>query len=250
MSLPQTRARFRQLLDSVGRATLHSIFPDDFEYYACALELVDSKGSVVESLIFPVMPNEMEESKVPIVNIRKASAGVVSLYNPTFVPFEMRISGNFGRRLRLLINDKSVVLSSIATSLVKTGSVGDHEPPQFSVKVKNGYGTVRIMEKIYKKSFSLDTYGKSHRLFFYNLAFNSSYLIEIMNFKAFQNEQQNMIWNYVIGMKAIAPAYAVRENNKGALANVLIFDNVSKAANTLANAFATEFRNRANRLFE
>jgi hypothetical protein len=58
VALIETRNRFLNLLATVGRAAIHSQFPDDFEYYLCALELVRTDDSTTEEfLVFPVMPS-------------------------------------------------------------------------------------------------------------------------------------------------------------------------------------------------
>ena len=101
-----------KLIASAGRATLHAQFPNDFEYYAMNLELVDSNDTLISSLTFPVMPNNITESHVSNSTQTKTSNGVVSLYDPSFVPFDINISGSFGRKFTIItmVDDTKVTV--------------------------------------------------------------------------------------------------------------------------------------------
>jgi len=74
LSSPQVREYF-DLLNSIGKAGAHGLFPNDFELYMFALELVSIKGKPVDFLIFPVMPSNISESEPNIQSIKKNSRG-------------------------------------------------------------------------------------------------------------------------------------------------------------------------------
>jgi hypothetical protein len=50
---------FRGLIENVGKASVHALFPDEFELYLMALELTDSNGNLIDYLAFPVMPESI-----------------------------------------------------------------------------------------------------------------------------------------------------------------------------------------------
>ena len=214
------RARFLSLLSSVGRAGLNSMFPNDFEYYACSLELTNSRDEIVDTLVFPVMPSSISENQTPISNEKKTSVGVVSIFNPSFNPYDISINGNFGRKLRLLTNNGITVFNAIRTKVIGEPLEG-YEGQAFNVEVKTGFGVCKILQKIYVRSQSIDSNGSPYRLYFYNMALNTQNLVVIKNLNFSQDQGNNMIWNYSLSMKAIAPAYAVRSTEKSSVVNLL-----------------------------
>lgn len=249
MSIPLTRSRFRNLLESLGKPAMSALYPNDFEYYACALELVDSRDNVVYSLIFPVMPSEINESSISISNIKKTNSGVISIFNPTFVPIDLKIDGDFGRKFRIMVNDVATTFTGIVGNLVRGKSISNFESPEFDLKVKTGYGVIKHLQKIYEKSFKLDIYGKPHKCYFYNLALNSHYLVELKNLTNNQTQQDNMIWKYSLLMKAIAPAYSIKKKFKSSLTTILTFDIISDGLTSLASDYTQTFRSRQNKFF-
>ena len=247
MPLSRARLRFNNLLLQAGRAGLHSLFPNDFEYYAIAFELVNSQESTEQMLIFPVLPDEIREEKTTLNNIKKSGAGVVSLFNPSFNPFSIRLTGTFGRKFQILLNDETAIVSAISGQL-KQGSGLFDEPPQFNLGIKTGYGVTKLLEKIYEKHKLLDEYGKPYRLYFYNLALNSNHLVTLDNLELSQNvKDSNMVWTYSMRMTAIAPASATKKFLKSSLITVLLFDNLQREATTSFNAFRSTFFTRAER---
>ena len=65
-------------LATMGRAGIHALAPDNFEYYGCSLELLDSNGNIVGLIDFAVMPNNIVETKTTMMQITKTAAAVVS----------------------------------------------------------------------------------------------------------------------------------------------------------------------------
>jgi hypothetical protein len=246
MSLELTRRRFQQLLANVGRAGLNGAFPNDFEYYACALEIRNSANDIEDSFIFPVMPSSISEDETQLSNVQKGIASVNTLINPSFQPFQISISGNFGRRFFVLIQDRATSFAGISLGL-KKNSPGKFVAPEFDVSVKNGYACIKILERMYRQSNSLDEFGKPYRAFFYNLALNSNYMVNLDGFRKSQNDRQsNMIWNYQLVMTATAPATAIIPKNKSSLGSILIFDNVNRVSTDFGNDLFDLFQDEVN----
>lgn len=188
-----------KLLDDyskIGREGINASFPDEIEYYACAFELLDGKGSTLQFFSFPIMPQTMSENKSSITNIKKTNTGVVVTTHSTFVPFDIPLAGHFGRTFRKISN-------------VKTDFNKEYF---FSSDYKTGYGCIKILEGIFKQSTVADSFGNPVKLLFYNLSLNSHHMVEILSFNLTQNKDMNMIWQYNINMKAVAPAKSISNN--------------------------------------
>ena len=65
---------------TIGRAGLHVLGPDNFEYYMCSLRLEDSQGGLKALLNFPVMPNNIIETH-PALASAPASAFALLFLN-------------------------------------------------------------------------------------------------------------------------------------------------------------------------
>lgn len=245
-----TRTRYRELLSRVGRAGVHALFPNDFEYYAMALEVVDSADNSVDLLVFPILPSQMSISKVNLVNVKKSLAGVVSIFNSTFTPFNIKISGNFGRNFKVLLQNESLIsFSSIAgQQFISNNNIS----PSFDFSVKTGYGTLKVLERIFDTSSSLDSFGKPYKVYFYNLALNSNFLVELNTLQIDENDRDsNMLPNYSLTMTTLAPTNAVRPGKlKTALITILGIDILQSSLSTLFDDYRQIFRNRANRFIQ
>lgn len=246
-TVDNARARMIELLGSIGRAGLHSLYPDDFEYYACALEITTSDDEIVDTLVFPVMPDSITASPAVINTIKKTQTGVVSLFNPTFAPFPINISGTFGRKLRLLSNNGIVVFNAIKTSFKKEPLQG-YESQPFNVEVKTGYGVIKALEKIVIRSTSLDSNNKPYRVYFYNMALNHSHLVEGLRVNFHMDRNSNMLWNYNLSMTAIAPAFATHSNTKSSIINTLSSSVINQGLEMLMDDFSNIYGSRVNNL--
>lgn len=245
--IERAKTRFNNLLASIGRASLSSLYPNDFEYYACSLELTNSKDEIIETFVFPVMPSSMSENTVPINNIKKTEAGVVSLFNPTFNPFQINISGNFGRKLRVVTNRGIFAVNLIRTNVTKQAPLEGYEGEEFSVQVKTGYGLCKLMERICKRAYTLDSSNNPYRLYFYNMAFNSSYMVETPSITFSQDQSNNMIWNYNLSLKAICPAFAIRKTEKSSIINTLSSSVINAGTDALLNDIQSVISSRINK---
>lgn len=219
-----------------GKNQLHSLYPNEFEVYAAAFELISSDSTPVEFFSFPIMPVSMEENKPTNSSIKKTHSGVVINSNPTFKPFDITISGDFGGRLfKQSPNKFSGDLSTSETLPDDVNSIGSTTITAkatniFSSDYKNGYGCTKKLESIIERAKLQDGNSQPYRLIFYNLAFNSNYLVEPSQLRIYQNKQKNMVWSYSLNMKAIAPVEAVLTHDqiKTSLSTILKFSNLNK----------------------
>lgn len=229
-----------------GRAAVHAIAPDDFEYYMCSLELLDSSGVTKGFVMFPVMPNNMMETKTEMVSITKTNSGIVSIFNPTFVPRDISIQGTFGRKLRVLSN--FVPVEEESSNWFKRLMSGSYGKYTGGIVAKSGYGIMKAVKKMIDMLYRLDENGLPHVMIFNNYALNTRYVVEIPQSSFSQTVGENMLWYYNIEMKAIAPADAVKEqkisNEIGLAANAAIattIDGILKATRTMLNTGVAEF---------
>lgn len=214
------------LAQQLGMQTLSSVYPYDFEWYMCALELTDSKDQTIDYLAFPIQPDSIQKSEPTRNNIKKSMAGVTVLSNDAYIPQDITIRGSFGRQFKLLLNVKEIkgknsqysTVNGVYSLYQKAGASAINYP-SFNVAAKNGYGIIKILQAIVNKSVGLDDEGKPFKLYFYNMALGESYLVAIPPSGAqfSQDVSKNMVWSYSITMKTLAPLDAVREEQSGSL---------------------------------
>lgn len=220
----------QNFLLKVGKAGLHSIAPDNFEYYMCSFELLDSSGETKAFMMFPIMPNSIVQSKPIIASITKTNKGIATLFNSTFVPIDISIQGTFGRKFKILSGSKEIE-DSVSKSKFFAGNIGIKFGND-SLIVKTGYGMMKMMEKIIDESTKLDENSNPCILIFNNYAFNTHYIVEVMQSSFSQNIENNVLWYYNLEMKAVAPAEAVKkiesENQKfiGSVASKAVVDSL------------------------
>lgn len=221
----------QQLIDtalSVGKAAIHAAMPDDFEYYLCSLELVNHKDERKGFLSFSVMPEQISESYTPIQTMIKTHNAVVTLFNDSFAPVDINIAGTFGRKIRLLLNYKDPWIQTggkqfLALNFGKVAGV--------EVGVKTGYGMTKVLQHILNASSKTEAEsGKPYYLKFYNYALNTAYLVDVVSYTVNQSMGSNMIWNYQMTLRAVAPLSSF-SNIGNKMKNLL----PEVAANSVAN---------------
>ena len=217
----------KSTLVEVGRSAIHATLPDDFEYYLCSLELVNHLDERVGFLSFTVMPEQINESYAPIQTMIKTHSGVVTVYNDSFAPVDINISGTFGRKIRLLLNYKDPY---IETGGRKFATLNFGKLTGVETGVKSGYGMTKILQHILENSAKSDEFGRPHYLKFYNYALNTAYICDVVNFSLNQNVGSNMMWNYNISLRATAKLSNV-SSVKNRLKQVL----PQVASNSIAN---------------
>lgn len=200
----------RSAVVTVGKAALHALAPDNFEYYMCSLELLDSQGNTKGFMTFAVMPNNIMETKAQIASITKTNKGIVSLFNSTFVPRDISIQGTFGRKFRLLLGMKEVENVSVIPFF--GGNLG-FDFLGGDVLIKTGYGLTKMLKSMVDSSFKLDDEGNPCILIFNNYALNTHYIVEVLQSSFSQSVENNMLWYYSLEMKAVAPADAVKRQD-------------------------------------
>lgn len=202
----------RSVMATIGRAGLHSLAPDNFEYYMCSLELLDSLGETKGFMNFAVMPNNIMENKTQIATITKTNRGVVSLFNSTFVPRDISVQGTFGRKMRLLLGMKEAENVSVIPFF--GGNLGFNSFNNDTL-IKTGYGMTKMLKSMIDKSFELDDLGNPCILIWNNYALNTHYVVEVLQSSFSQSTENNVLWYYSLEMRAVAPADAVKrlENN-------------------------------------
>lgn len=213
----------KNIITTVGRSALHSLYPNDHEFYMIAFELVNHKGDPIDYLSFPVLPKEIRRSKTELTTIKNTMGGIVSLSTKKFVPITFDITGTFGRMLRLVMRGSDLSFAGLRFSslngVFKKGDInGKAKVPQFNSSLKTGYGVTKILESILEKSTALDQNNKPFRLYFYNPTFNESYMVKVNNTQFSQNEgDSNMMWQYSLQFTAISPLEDIVSTSRGDL---------------------------------
>lgn len=243
MSLEAVKSAYRDGLVNVGKSALHALYPNDFPLYFLAMEVVDSRGNTVNYLAWPILPEEIKESHVEITSIKKTISSVNVVKNPTFVPRNISIKGNFGRNFKLLLN-RGIEFAGFGISggqLVNNNSLDGNVIPQFSSIAKTGYGCIKIIEAMKETSKKLDAYKKPHSLYLYNPILGNNYQVEFSTGNSFNhmqnNKQNNMIPAYDIQLTAVAPLnglFSRTANLESAIKNLSI-GVLQKGANAIAS---------------
>jgi len=245
----------KNLVADLGRASLHALMPNDFEYYMVALELTDSDDNTIDYLSFPVSPKSLEIIDPEITNIKKSAGGVVAISTPTFIPKPIVLTGTFGRKLKLLLSQGlatsfSALKFSVTKGVYKKTGAGSKSMSvkvgSFDLSVKTGYGVTKVLQAICDKSTMLDDKNQPMRLYFYNPMFNESYLVKKEELKFNQETgQSNMLWQYNLRLRAIAPLEEIRDTSKKETWKLVGMGAVQKVANTVAEQLTTALKDVA-----
>lgn len=245
--------RYEALLASIGRAGLHSLFPNEIEYYFCALELVDSIGATIDFLAFPVVPN-ISQNNPQVTNIKKTAGGIVSLSSSTFVPKNITLNGDFGRKFRILLGGAGDISFSAINLSAKSGVFTKQDQGSLSKKsnfsirklvfnpsLKTGYGAIKLLQAICDKSTGLDEFGNPVQLFFYNPTLGEEFIVKVTDLNLNQSKEKNMIWAFSLNLKAIAPLVGVFGNSTLTKSLVLLLaqNNIQKGINVVASEVKT-----------
>lgn len=234
-----TAADIRNFVTDIGRAGVNALFPNDFEYYAITLELTDSKGKTIDYLTFPVSPEAIDYSETSLVNIKKTLGGITSLDTPTFIPKKYNLTGNFGRKLRLLLSNAETSSSDQSASKGVFDKLQNGLQIKTSIlnaKIKTGYGATKLLEAIITKSSGLDQYNRPVKLYLYNPALNHNFLVKSNGLTFHQDRQtSNMMWKYTLNLTAIAPVdrLKINEDISSSLLGSTSISLLNKGANIL-----------------
>lgn len=185
---------------SMTRNLLHSLYPSEFELYMVSLELTDFEDKVEDYFTFPINPSMISKVEPTTKTIERTFGGVIVNKSGSFTPQDLVIKGNFGRDFQILVRNKVLNFNSI---LKQTTSFGVN-PEEFSSTIKTGYGSLKILQGICKRSNQVID-GKPMKLYFHNFMLGESYLVEVIDFSSDMNMSSNMIWNYSLKMKILTP---------------------------------------------
>lgn len=245
MSVDSLNSRKRSLLKTIGKAGLHALYPKDFEHYFFSLELVDSLGRTVDYFSFPILPSSFSEEHTEITNVKKSMGGVVTIKNQTFVPKQINIRGDFGKKMKILLGGKQIEVAGVKFS-IKSGDFGIVADPlgtlkknfvQFSSFAKTGYGCIKIIEAMKDKSLQIDKLtNKPYSLYCYNSMTGNNYKVEIKRFTHSQDKSSfNMIPNYNLSMIATASLDSLTDYNPFSSIVNLGVGVLQKATNNVVN---------------
>lgn len=212
MSIDNAIRNMNTLLTSAGKVALNIKYPKEFEVYMCAFELIDGSGRTMKYFIFPIMPSSLKEKEPEATNIKRTLAGVTSLSTTTFIPKQITLAGNFGRKFKVLLGSTYTELLSAFTTprgTVTADSTLTGAVNIFDDRVKTGYGCLQVLKEILDEALVLDESG-ARRLVFYNLAFGTSYVVKVVDKDISMSQETNFLHNYVINLTAIAPLEALK----------------------------------------
>lgn len=229
--LPQITRAVTQMSTNEGRIRLSTSYPDEVEYYMMAFELEGEDG-IVDRFIFPVLPSRFNFTDQKNTTIRRTNSGTTILTDNSFTNKEIQIGGNFGRKFKLIFGNFERETSEIET-----------KKPEYDLSVKTGYALIKRLERLFTKSTELSgavgkNNNKPYLLYFYNLSFNQKYIVELLNFSASMDESTNMIWNYNLTMRAVAPATGLFDISK--LSEFATQSSLSNSANLLVDGIVDE----------
>lgn len=216
--------KITELAIDIGKAGVNALFPNEFEYYAVTLELTDSQGNTIEYLTFPVSPESMSYDNTTMSNVKKSMSGVSALDNETFNPRRIEVTGTFGRKFKILLNnelgdfDLQNYDDTSAKGVFKTTKANamNIKEAVFNPKLKTGYGTLKILEAIVEKSKGFDKHNQSHKLYLYNPALGHNWLVKVDSINFSQDRtSSNMLWKYNMQLTAIAPLTKVNSIDVG-----------------------------------
>jgi hypothetical protein len=227
---------YRGMLTTIGKIGAQALFPNDFEVYFTAFELVDTANQTVDYFAFPLNPNSITETHPQLTNIKKTAGGITTLSTPTFVPKDIVLNGNFGRKFKVLLGQEQGLAAF--SGLLSSGPGGIlSDKTDYSKSIKTGFGCMKVLERIITRAQSLDARNDSYSLYFYNLSLGNSYLVKPISLTFSQNSENNMIWQYALTLKALAPLdqIKIKTSSTESPVDALGTKAIQRTASTIAN---------------
>lgn len=209
----------REYTAKIGRAGLHTLFPNDFEYYAVTLELTDSKGQTLEHLTFPVSPDSISYDDQSLANTKKTLGGISSTDSDTIRPKKISMSGTFGRKLRLLTGINNQDATGTSSGNFKGEKPGFQiNTKVFKIRLKTGYGTTKILKAIVDRSRGIDKYNEPNNLYLYFPVMGEDYLIKVDLFRMNQDvTSSNMLWKYTLNVTVLGNLKEIKTANSSSI---------------------------------
>jgi hypothetical protein len=233
---------------NAARAMQNALFPDEFEYYALTLEIVNSKGESIEWLTFPVMPESITYDDQSVVNIQKTIGGIVAMDSSTYTPKTISLSGTFGRKFRLLLQPREVITKASEFSISDENSINvtsAKKRVEFDPRLKTGYGATKLLQRIMELSSSVDEEGQPYRMYLYLPPLGQNFLVKRNAFQLSQEvSSSNMMWRYSVQLTSIAPLENVvgADVIKKSLQNTLVISVLQRGAISAANTVSDSIR--------
>jgi len=256
MALSDANINYQRQIGSLGAAGLSALFPKNFEFYMVGIELCDYEDRTIDFFIFPVTPSSISKSENNRTNVKTTSSGVTVIKSDSFIPQDLTIKGDFGRKFKIILNPSEGVIKGAAFSTksgiwsalaVKDKSLVtlERESP-IGVGIKTGYGAHTLYRAILDKSRGVDAKGNPFKLYFYNMALGESYLVEVSpnGTQSSQTLDKNRIWDYSTTFKIIAPLDALNnKKSKTSMAKMAGLSVVQKSSNEIAGSVYRALRN-------
>jgi ATP-dependent Clp protease ATP-binding subunit ClpA len=227
--------------NQIGKAGVHALMPNDFEYYAVTLELTEFDGTTIEYLTFPVTPSAINYDDTKATNIKKSFAGVTALDTESFVPKKISLTGMFGRKLRLLIGTATPSIQSSSQGVfngLKEGGL-QLKTSVLNAKLKTGYGTTKLLESIITKSSHVDAQNRPNKLFLYIPPLGHNFLVKVDSLNLSQDyTSSNMLWKYGLNLTALARVEDLDtlDGRQTSLIKVTALDVLQRSANLAVNS--------------
>ena len=230
MSLEATKNLAKTLMYTLGKGVVASLYPNDIEAYIFAFELIDSQNNTVDYFLLPINPKSISISENQINSIKKTMGGISVLSTDTYMPKVVSISGTFGKNWKILIGRELINFFGFLNPGKK----------EFSSTIKNGFGCVKILERMIQNSNQLDSQGKPHFLYFYNISFGESYLVKAIGSPTFhQSIESNMIWNYDIKFNTLADLDMLSNTVSKSNITTFAFSQIQKSMNVILGKVET-----------
>jgi hypothetical protein len=110
----------------------------------------------------------------------------------------------------------------------------------FDEKIKTGYGCCKILEETVKMASQVNSEGKPYVLILHNPSIGNSYIVKPVSLKFTQSQEKNMIWDYSLQLKAVAPLshWSVGEDLKNVRKRLNLTNITQKGVNSILNKIA------------
>lgn len=200
--------KFNRLTTNLGRTLLAAKFPKEFETYLMSLELVDSLGRTVDSITFPVMPNNIQKTENNRINVKKSGLGISVISSDSKTISELLIKGDFGRSFKLFLQPQKEEVNGFAFRGLKLNT------SEFQIGIKTGFGAIKYLQNIISRVSSLDDIGQPMKLVLYNMALGEIYFVVPApnGIMYSQNQEKNMIWSYSLNFIILSDAFGLKSS--------------------------------------
>ena len=239
--LQQAAEKRLGFLGTIGKGGLNALYPNEFEYYLVALELVDANFKTIQYFIFPIMPTGLNEVIPQITNIKKTTGGYSVVSSSQFISTNISLSGNFGRNFKVLLGKtyqdlvQSFVVQNGLLSTISTQSIINGVENFFDNNIKTGYGCIKILQSIIDKAKVVDAQGPRY-LLFYNLALGNNYIVKAGDLTFSMSMESNMIWNYSLPLRSIGLIdNYLTSNQKKSNSQLIVDDYIQTQSNKVIN---------------